>query len=244
MAVMVRLFVLASLFVAATAHAQAPGEMAPGNPCGSCDGGAVHESYMAHRWSVGLSVGSLSVAPKANPDNKTEFGIGELALRYRATQHLELELALGGGREKLADGTQGDREANFGVLGARYRFNPGARWNWWVMGGLGGISVASQYASDQERKATERPMGQLGVGLERRFERFALQIELRGVGVGKRDNSNDVQPATGAGGAPGMTTTKAGTPVPPPPPLPPPNGMNAPEGQSGGQLTIGASYYF
>ena len=94
---MVRVLALATVLVAftATARAQAPGEVAPAAPAAapqvSCSGGSGPIDVMANRWAVGLSVGSLSTAPKDTPDDKTQFGIGELALRFRATPHLELE---------------------------------------------------------------------------------------------------------------------------------------------------------
>jgi hypothetical protein len=228
-----RLLALAPLLIAATAHAQAPGEWepqaAPAAPAASpCSYAAAREPVMAHRWAIGASVGSLAIAPEGAPDNKTQFGVGELSLRFRATPHLELEVALGGGREQLADGSQGDRQVNTGLLAARYRFSIEQPWNWWLMGGFGGISVASQYATQEERKANERPMGELGIGIERRFRRFALQVELRGIGIGP---SQDQLKATPVMGRPG------GQPVPPSSTMPS-------EKQSGGLMTIGASYYF
>src|SRR5882724_10152117 len=89
---------------AATARAQAPGEyegqplMPPGyvQPQPVAIAAPAHESVMANRWAIGFAIGHLAVAPKDSPDpsaDKTEFGIGELSLRYRATLHLELELA-------------------------------------------------------------------------------------------------------------------------------------------------------
>jgi hypothetical protein len=254
-----RALIAASLLTAATAHAQAPGDgmdgqpMGPGgyvgtiappslappvtgqNPCGGgCGGG--YEPVMARRLAVGLAVGSLSLAPQDQPDAKSEFSISELSLRYRATLHLELEVALAGGREKLADGTQGDREVNAAVAALRYRFNPERAWNWWVMGGLGGISVTSSQATDQERKDAQRKLGELGVGIERRFRRFALHAELRAINVA--EDQNQGQPVKTTYVMPG-----SGGMQPPPPPPPPGIGMPS-SAQSGGQLTIGASFYF
>src|SRR5690349_19204014 len=92
------LFVVASLFVAATAYAQAPGEMAPqampapvmvapvAAPCTTC----IREPVMANRWSVGLSVGSMGLSPKDTPDDQSNFAVGELSIRFRATPHVEL----------------------------------------------------------------------------------------------------------------------------------------------------------
>jgi hypothetical protein len=224
----------------AVAHAQgAPGETAPAPAPAPAEHGwcswsaGAHESVMANRWAVGLSLGQLSLAPKDSPDAKTDFGVGELSLRFRATPHLELELAGGGGRQTLNDGTQGQLEAHTGVFALRYRFAPEQRWNWWLMGGVGGISVVEHGAGDQAVQDSQRPLGELGVGVERRFRHFALQAELRGVGVGVAKASPPPPeamptPVSGGGANPAsspMSTTMS-------------------DKLSGGQLTIGASYYF
>ena len=187
------------LLVAATAHAQAPGEMTPMTPGPGAGPSAVEPCayaseripVMANRWAVGLSVGSLSIAPKDSPDAKTEFAVGQLSLRYRATYHLEVELALAGGQEKLQDGTQGDREVNTGLIGVRYRFAADRKWNWWVGAGVGSVSVTRVGATDQERNDAQRPIGALSIGLEHRWHQFALNAELRGFGVGERDTASD-----------------------------------------------------
>ncbi|MBV8756508.1 MAG: hypothetical protein JO257_04510 [Deltaproteobacteria bacterium] len=237
------LAIAAVILASASAYAQAPGEVPMGPPPGETpcaySGGGAQVAVMANRWAVGLSAGSLSIAPKDSPDNKTEFAIGELSIRYRATYHLEVELALAGGQQKLQDGTQGDLEVNSGQLGLRYRFAADRHWNWWLGGGLGGISVTSVGATDQEKKDAQRPLGSLSIGLEHRWSQFALHAELRGFGVGQRQQ--DAAPpkampvSTTGGGAPngGMTTPQSYPPEQP-----------ASPDLSGGMLTIGASYYF
>jgi len=250
---MVHRLVLASLFIGATAYAQAPGDTdmqgmsggdgggAPGqvapvattNPCGGCPmmAATAPRDVMANRFAVGLSIGSFSLAPKATPDAKSDFGIGQLSVRYRATYHLELELALGGGQEQLMDGTAGDREVQMGSLGLRYRFAAAQNWNWWLMGALGEVSIASKNASDAERKDAQRPMGELGIGLERRFNHFALQAELRAAGTGQTRAERGVMTTTVDPNGAKMT--------------PPPLGTSSSSDQlSGGTFTIGASYYF
>ena len=107
------------LLAASTAYAQAPGETLPEVPAPPATDSI---PVMANRWAVGMSVGSLSIAPKDSPDDKTQFGIGQLSLRYRATYHLELELAVGGGQQQLDDGSQGDLDVSTALLGVRYRF--------------------------------------------------------------------------------------------------------------------------
>jgi len=224
------LAIAAVILASATAYAQAPGEtpMAPPPEATPCV--AAQIPVMANRWAVGLSVGSLSIAPKDTPDNKTEFGIGELSIRYRATLHLEVELALAGGQQRLQDGTDGNLQVNSGLLGLRYRFAAEHPWNWWVGAGIGGISVTPTGASDQDRKDAQRPMGSLSIGLERRWSQFALHAELRGFGVGQRQQ--DAAP-------PPEMPVAAGSSVMNPPPAPP----SSPD-LSGGMVTLGASYYF
>lgn len=232
------LAIAAVILASATAYAQAPGETpiepdaAPGvTPCAS----AVEVPVMANRWAVGLSVGSLSVAPKDTPDNKTQFAIGELSIRFRATLHLELELAFAGGQQKLQDGSQGDLEVNSGLIGLRYRFMAERKWNWWLGAGLGGISMTPTGATDQQKQDAQRPMGSVAIGLERRWSQFALHAELRGFGVGQRQQDQPQTMPVATTGAP-----NGGTSMPqsyPPPPSPSPD-------LSGGMLTVGASYYF
>jgi hypothetical protein len=218
------------LLAATSAYAQAPGETPPEaapmvDPCACTSSIPV----MAHRFAVGLSVGSLSIAPKDAPDNKTEFGIGQLSLRYRATYHLELELAVAGGRQQLSDGTQGDLDVSTALLGFRYRFAADQKWNWWLGGGIGGISVTQFGATDQQKQDAQRPMGALSIGLERRWRQFALDAEIHAFGVGERQQQDQVK---------AMPVANSST-------QPPPPTMSSPtDKQSGGMLTIGASYYF
>jgi hypothetical protein len=189
---------------------------------------------MANRWSIGLSLGSMSLAPESQPDNKTDFGVGELALRFRATPHLELELSAGGGREQLADNQQGDREVNVAALSARYRFRPEAAWNWFVMGGIGGASVTRHDATKQERDDATHPLGMLGIGIERRFRHLALQAEARAIGIGDKDRNDPPMTGPAPATAPAAMATTTSSPTPAAPS----------QKQSGGALTIGLSYYF
>ncbi|HTL35256.1 MAG TPA: hypothetical protein VL326_19140 [Kofleriaceae bacterium] len=235
--------VLASLVLSTTAaYAQAPGDY--------YDDGEVSPPGMAptvapepppppvrqQRWSIGLNVGSMSVAPHMQPENPTEFSVGQLALRYRPWRHLEIELALGGGREQLEDGTEGDRELSSSVLALRYRFNPQRPWNMWLMAGMGSFAVASQWASDEEKQAAVQSTLQFGVGLERRWSHFALQIELRAVGVAPNEETPDMPIREPIGTNNTMSTE--------PPKEPYPTTTTTQDGWKGGQTTIGASYYF
>lgn len=237
---------VAPLFVAATAHAQAPGEVTPeavpevapappmANPCGGGCGGA-RIPVMANRWAVGINLGAFSVAPKdaTNDSQTTDFRTSELSIRFRASPHLELELLLNGGRQVNKDNTDGDLAMGGGTLGLRYRFAPEHAWNWWLMAGLGATVIERKDSTQDERDAAERPHMAFGIGLERRFRRFALQAELRGLALGPRKDASDNI-------APPMATPVDGSmPLPPAP-------TAAPQGDqlSGGTFTIGASFYF
>lgn len=209
---------LAPLLAASLAHADGPDE-APSN--------LVAHSVMENRWSLGLSLGSMGLAPDHMHDNQTDFAVAELALRFRATPHLELAIDSGGGQESSRDNSN-DRQFNSVMLAARYRFMPEAAWNWYVTGGFGAAAVAGHDATDQQRQDAVQPMGMLGVGVERRFEHFALQAELRGISLARYTTTTVDAPAMTTPAA--MTTTTTTTTTVP--------------AQSGGSLTVGLSYYF
>jgi len=243
---------------AATAHAQAPGdqldpaeagapategpiEMTPAAPppparvappiapapAPMCECGLVRvarEPLMANRWSVGLSGGGMGLKADGST-HTTSFGVGELAVRFRATPHLELEVTAGGGREQLDNGMEGDLEVAMFAGSLRYHINPYDQWNWFVMGGVGAAAVTFHDVSDQERKDATHPMGMLGVGVERRFNHFALQAELRAIGIADKKTDREMSAVALPGG--GEPTTNA-----------------ANMKQSGGELTIGGSWYF
>jgi hypothetical protein len=208
-----------------------PVVMVPESACVAC-GCNRGETVMSRRWAVGLSLGSMSLAPDGRPDDKTAFAIGELALRFRATRHFELELTAGGGRERTDDDQDGDLAVSAVMLAARWRFLPEHAWNFYVTGGIGGASVTRHDATDQERNDATQPLAMLGVGVERRFRHFALQAELRAVGMGDKDHGDPAMARDAATGAAAeMTTT-----------ITPPAAVD--EKRGGGSLSIGASYYF
>jgi hypothetical protein len=74
---------------------------------------------------------------------------------------------------------------------------------------------------------------QFGAGLERRWTRFALQLELRAVGVKAPDAAK--MPVGGtltdAGGKPTMPPADTTT-------------VSAGQGMSGGQMVLSGNYYF
>ena len=212
---------IAPLFAAATAHAQAPGEWTPEPAYAQPPPPAVAApaAPAVRKWSVGVSMGQTELAADGLEDQAVTFGIGTIAVRYRGWRHLELELSLGGGRQHLSEeqgGGEGELAMATGTLAARYRFNPEQKWNWWLLAGIGGTTVARNDATDEEINAAQRTHGTLGVGIERRWSRFALQFELRALAVGPTEAEMQLADQ-------GVMTT---------------------EGLSGGHFAFGASYYF
>lgn len=191
---------LTPLFVAATAYAQAPGQWSepPTAPVQGPTYAAPPPQIVVvtpprhdTRFSVGLNVGSTGIAPSMHEGDSVNFDGASLSFRYRPWDHLELQLDLGGGRQSYSDGdyvAQGDLAMGYGTLAARYRFNPHARWNWFLSAGLGVITVAPHDASDEVIDAAQRPLFTFGGGVEWRLaHRFALQFSLEGIAAGETD---------------------------------------------------------
>jgi opacity protein-like surface antigen len=183
---------------------------------------------MANRWAIGLSAGGMGLASEGS-DNTTDFTVGELALRFRVTRHLELELAAGGGRERTADRRDGDLEVAAAMVAARWRFNPEGRWNLFATGGIGGAAIVRHDATDEERSDATHPMVMAGLGIERRFRHFAVQAEARVIAIGARDVEMDDSAAEFAPAA--MSTPTVST-------------TSDDKTLGGGSLSIGLSYYF
>jgi hypothetical protein len=188
----------APLFLAATAFAQAPGGYSGGD--GDYYAGpsaapiVVPQVVVAPpppptvgRFSVALGVGSMSLAADgAEEGQTTDFAIGEIALRYRGWRHLEIELSFAGGNQQLTDdqgGGEGDLKIAHITLAARYRFGVENHFNWWLMAGFGGTTIAPKNATSDEAEMQQRAHGMLGIGAEYRFTHFALQAEAKGIGV-------------------------------------------------------------
>jgi hypothetical protein len=178
-------------------------------------------------WGIGLRMTSMSLAPESNPDAETEYGGGGLQVRYRLAPRWQLELAFDHVTEQLENGEMGTRQLQSATLAAQYHFRPYNRWDWYAMVGIGGTANGDPEISDEEREASSVGHVALGVGLERRWNHFALGLELRAVGLAPREPED----------------------VPETDPVRP-TGMSVPtqeivsESTSGGQATLAATYYF
>ncbi|HVK76319.1 MAG TPA: outer membrane beta-barrel protein [Kofleriaceae bacterium] len=225
----------AALFASVALAATAATASAQSGPPGTCDCAVPAAPVVVAvppelpTWGVGLRVGGLTLAPERDPDAKTEYAVGGLQVRYRLRPRWQLELSLDHATEKLEDGSEGDRHLQGVTLAALYHFRPYARWDWYVLAGLGANADGSPDLSDEMRRETQQGHVQIGVGVERRWGHFGLSAELRAVAMGPADDG-DVKDTPTIQPAPGMVV--------------PPVAEADDEGTSGGQLTLGAAYYF
>jgi len=203
------LVVVASLLVAGTATAQ-PGATPPMTPTAP-PFPAPAPTVMDRRFAISLELGPLGLTPEREGAEAVTFGYVELSGRWRIVRSFEIGMSIGGGGA-LADTVS--TAALF--LDARYRFMPEQPWNVFALVSLGAISAGSKDGGDEERQG--RGALRLGVGVERRFGRWALDAQLRLVGVGHntRYMPAELTPASE------LATSKL----------------------SGGALAIGGTFYF
>lgn len=212
----------APLFLAASAHAQSPGDYSGDDYAGpsavpvSAPQAVVAPAPrpMPGRFSVSLGVGSLSLGSD-QADETVDFGIGQIAARYRGWRHLELELSFAGGNQQLPEaqgGGEGDLKIAHITAAARYRFGVENHFNWWLTGGFGVTTIAPKGATADEASMQQRPHGMLGIGAEYRWTKFALQAEAKGIGVGPTESEQQRADETGMdpAGIGGGSVTVAG----------------------------------
>lgn len=223
------------LLISTVAYAQAPGEVDPYAPPDQPAVSPPVREWTRHRVSVGLNLGATSVTAGGDAEGtETNFRIAELALRYRVGPHLELELMVGGGRQVLEDDTDGDLAMGGGTFSARYRFRPGRSWDWWLSGGIGATVIELHDSTEEQRDAATRPHVAFGVGLEKRWNRFALHAELRMMGIGPREDQADDAPQVDPPAPEGRPGTTARLPA----------DVRGAKDLSAGVFTLGASFYF
>jgi hypothetical protein len=189
-----RLVALSSVLLVPTlAFAQAPGSyyaQPPTEPAPVLVVQPMREiEPMADRFAVNVNVGGFSIAPEDAPEgSESEFSVAELQLRFRATRRLEILLAFAGGRQQLDNDEQGELAMDQVTLGLRFNFRPEHHWNWYLMAGFGSTLIAPHDTPEEYREDMRRGHGIFGIGLEHRWQRFALSAELRGVAVAEDED--------------------------------------------------------
>jgi hypothetical protein len=201
-------------------YAQPPGETAPIAPVVVQPARQIEP--MADRFAINVNVGGFSVAPEDAPEgSETNFSLAELQLRFRATRRLEILLAFAGGRQQLDNEEEGELAMDQVTLGLRFNFRPAHHWNWYLMAGFGSTLIAPHDTPEEFREDMRRGHAVFGIGLEHRWQHFALSAELRGVAVEEKEDMYETLPVDGA-----PATLMDGREL------------------GGGQFTIGGSYYF
>lgn len=141
------------------------------------------------RWGLGLHVASVAVQERTM-DEPAEFGGGGLQLRYRVRPRWQLELALAhvtSPPEAAADGVE--RHLDTAMLSVLYHPRPHARWDWYLIAGLGARADGDPDLDDEAREASQAPTAQLGLGVERRLwgalRKVGISAQATAVAVGQ-----------------------------------------------------------
>ena len=185
---------------------------------------------LSHRLGVGLHVASLAIADRNDPEaDPTQLGGGGIQVRYRLTRRWELELGVTTLQQHDADHMATGPQVHAGTIGASFHMRPGHRWDWYLLGAVGGIHEGDRHATADHQG---RAMGQLGIGLERRWRHLDLGIELRAVGIAPAQTDSTQQPPAEA--QPGTAAARTAAPTP----------TTDERGDSGAQLSFAATYYF
>ena len=179
------------------------------------------------RWGIGVHLGGLGIETEnddtGDADRKTDLGLVGVQMRYRLHRRWELELGFSYMEGKLPDFGPDTRRSTAAItLGGMFHINPDSRWLWSVLFGVGGARDAIWYEKNGDHFTQAKfseGLGRLGIGLERRFDRWGLAAQLYGVGL-KRDNDKLDGPAYEGRDGP------------------------VPERSSGGLFQLVANYYF
>ncbi len=150
-------------------------------------------------WGIGLHLGGMGVHPEDDDREEahTELGGGGVQVRYRLAPRWELELDLSGygenRRENDGDGLR--RSVGMVVLGAMFHINPHSDWKWSVLAGIGGAHdvLEAENKAGERRRVAEFSNGlfRLGIGLEKRWERFGLAAQLYGLAMERNEDELD-----------------------------------------------------
>jgi hypothetical protein len=169
------------------------------------------------RWGVGLHLASLTLAdPAAMDDRGAGYAGGGVWVRYRLAPRWQLELTAAPVEEQDVDPATA-RQVDAGSLAVMFHPRPYARWDLYLLAGVGGTSDGAPDLTDEQRDASQVGDLQLGAGVERRFGRIGVAAELRML-------AREPAPAAAARMTDGAAASE--------------------ERRGGGGLTVGATYYF
>ena len=150
-------------------------------------------------WGIGLHLGGMGIHPKDDDREEavTNLGGGGLQVRYALARRWDLELDLSGyGEDRHEnDGDGLHRRMGMVMLGAMFHINPDSDWKWSILAGIGGAhdQLEASSKAGERRTVAEFSNGvfRLGVGLEKRWERFGLAGQIFGLGMERDDEELD-----------------------------------------------------
>lgn len=150
-------------------------------------------------WGIGLHLGGMGVHPEHDDSEEahTALGGGGVQVRYRLAPRWELELDLSGYEENRRENDGDGLRRTMGVvmLGAMFHINPHSDWKWSVLAGVGGAhdTLEAENKAGERRRVAEFSNGvfRLGIGLEKRWERFGLAAQIYGIGMERDDDELD-----------------------------------------------------
>lgn len=145
-------------------------------------------------WGIGVHLGGMGLHPEEMPDEEVGLGGGGLQIRWRFARRWELDLDLSHFAGELSkDGPV--RHVGSATLGVMFHFNPGSRWLWSAMLGVGGAhdEIRADNMAGEEVTVAEFKQGmfRIGAGLERRFDRVGLGAQIFAVGMERNDDELD-----------------------------------------------------
>jgi hypothetical protein len=168
--------------MAGSAYAQAPGMVPPQAPPPA-------SGVMDRRWAIAFALGLESVTPHHDTAQNASLGVLQLSGRVRVRPDIELALTLGAGGGENDTLTTGGLYFDF-----RYRFMAEQPWNVLALAGFGVATVAGKNAPDADHKG--RGSLRIGAGIERRFDTWALEADLKLFGIGENSSVAPVYPET------------------------------------------------
>jgi hypothetical protein len=172
----------------------------------------VAASARTQRWALGVHLGGVGLEPRDEDGEELaegdadaiEMGAVGLQLRYKLHRRWELELAATHMAGELAD-TGAERHSGSLTLGVMFHINPDDNWIWSGLFGIGGTHDEIMVEKDGEHVTTaefSEGHARLGIGLERRFDRFGIAAQLYGIGFTRDDDKLDGPAYEGREGGP------------------------------------------
>lgn len=164
------------------------------------------------RWALGVHLGGVGLEPRneegdeltEGTSDKIEMGAAGLQLRYKLHRRWELELAATHMAGELGD-TGAERHSGSLTLGVMFHINPDANWIWSGLFGLGGTHdeiVVDKAGEEVTTAEFSEGHARLGIGLERRFDRWGIAAQLYGIGFTRNDDELDGPAWEGRPGGP------------------------------------------